>query len=455
MKSKVSFFKKIRYGIADIGLALQQSMIQFFMLFYLTDVAKINPGIAGTALLVGKLTWDIVNDPLVGYLSDRTKSRWGRRRPYMFFSAVPLALTFWLLFSLPQGLTGIVAFLAAFGAYILFDTFHTMVQMTYYAMSAELTSNYDERTSIASIRSIFSTLGYILGAAATTMVVGVLRDSAGFTEKASWSYTALAFGVVSMLVVLITSLTVRSENEDTTPPVKIPVMAGLKHCLKNKPYRIFILFSAVTSIGFALITALLSYYLIYYLDMANELGLVMLVMLGTVVLFIFPTKKVADKLGKAKTYAFGLLLASLSFIAMFFLPKGPTPLIYLIAFISGIGLAGQYVFPGSMLPDVIEIDEMETGQRREGIFFGIWAMTGKITGALAIALAGWALAWSGYVEGIAQSDATLLGIRIFFSVLPALLFIAALPMLFRYPITRESHASLVKQLETQKKGGAV
>jgi len=450
MKNKISLSKKIRYGIADIGLALQQSMIQFFMLFYLTDVAKINPGIAGTALLAGKLTWDIINDPLVGYLSDKTKSRWGRRRPYMFFSAIPLALTFWLLFSLPQGLKGFAAFIAAFGAYILFDTFHTMVQMTYYAMSAELSSNYDERTSIASVRSIFSTLGYILGAAATTIVVGVLRDSAGFTEKSAWSFTALIFGVISMLVVLVTSLTVRTEGEDRTPPVSIPVLAGLKHCLKNKPFRLFILFSAVISIGFALVTSLLSYYLIYYLDMANELGIVMLVLLGTVVLFIFPSKKVADKLGKAKTYAYGLLLAALCFIAMFFLPKGPTPLIYVIAFLAGAGLSGQYLFPGSMLPDVIEIDEMETGQRREGVYFGIWAMTGKITGALSIALAGWALAWSGYVEGIAQTDATLFGIRMFFSILPALLLIAALPMLFRYPITRESHESIVNQLKSGK-----
>ena len=452
MSNSISFWTKVRYGAADMGLALQQSAIQFFMLFYFSDVAKINPGIAGTALLVSKLSWDIVNDPLFGHLSDKTRSRWGRRRPYMMFAAIPLGLSFWLLFSLPEGLTGFVAFIAAFGAYLLFDTFHTMIQMAYYSMTAEMSTDYNERTSISSVRSFFSTIGYILGAALTTMIVGMLRDGAGFTERASWSTTALIFGIFAMIVVLFTALTVRNKPATNSAPVTMPIFKGIKHCLSNRPFRLFMLISAIVSVSFALMTTLLPYYLIYQLGMESELSFVMLVLLVTVVLFIFPVKKIADRIGKAKTYGIGLGLSSLVFIAAFFLPNEPTPLIYAVAFLAGVGLTGQYVFPASMVPDVVEYDEKMTGQRREGIFFGIWAMIGKVTGAFAIALAGWSLTWFGYQEGAAQSAETLLGIRLFFAIVPAVLFIISIPMLIKYPITKDSHCRLVEEIRSQSSG---
>src|SRR5512136_1056656 len=121
MNQTLTLGTKVRYGLADLGIALITSAMQFFLLFYYTDVAGINPALAGTALLVGKLTWDAVNDPLFGYLSDRTRSRFGRRRIYMLLGAVPLGLAAWLMFSLPQGLTGASAFFAVLLSFWLVD----------------------------------------------------------------------------------------------------------------------------------------------------------------------------------------------------------------------------------------------------------------------------------------------------------------------------------------------
>jgi len=152
MKDKLSAKTKIFYGIADLGISLLTATIQFFLLYYYTDIAMIDPAIAGTALLVGKLTWDAINDPLFGYFSDRTRSRWGRRKPYMLFGAIPFGLTVWLLFSLPPNLQGTKAFLAVLASFLLVDTTQTLVSVPYYALSAELTYDYDERTSLISIR---------------------------------------------------------------------------------------------------------------------------------------------------------------------------------------------------------------------------------------------------------------------------------------------------------------
>lgn len=184
---KLSRGLKLRYGIGDLGIAALTASLQFYMLLYYTDVVKIDPGIAGTAMLVGKLTWDMVNDVLFGYISDRTKSRWGRRRPYLMFCPIPLALSFWLLYSLPQGMSNFTAFFAIIGTFLLFDTFHTMITMAYQSMSAELTTDYNERTSLATVRMVFSVIGYISGAALTTLLTSALRNSTGISDASAWS----------------------------------------------------------------------------------------------------------------------------------------------------------------------------------------------------------------------------------------------------------------------------
>jgi GPH family glycoside/pentoside/hexuronide:cation symporter len=443
---RVSLKTKILYGVADLGIALQLSVVQFFMLFYLTDVAKISPGIAGSALLVSKLSWDMLNDPLFGYLSDRTKSRWGRRRPYMFFAAVPLGLSFWFLFSLRQGLTGAVAFFTVLGVFLLWDTFHSMICMGYYAITAEMTTDYNERTNINSIRMIFSVMGFIIGAAVTTMIVGIFRDGMGWTEKASWSAAGLIYGVIAVITVLITALTVRQKSVVGEEPSKLPIIPAIMKTLKNKPFIWLMGASSIVSTSFTLMTSMLPYFLIYQLGMEDKLPLIMLTMLGTLVIFLMPAKKLAEKIGKGPAYGAGLGLASIAMLGSFFLPKGPTPLIYVIAFFAGAGLAGQWAFPGSMVPDCVELDEKVTGERREGVYFGVWTFFGKIASALGIAMGGWSLKWFGYIEGIQQSTSSLQGIRLFFALIPTIGLIISVPLLIKYPITKKSHEALLKQL---------
>jgi GPH family glycoside/pentoside/hexuronide:cation symporter len=126
----------------------------------------------------------------------------------------------------------------------------------------------------------------------------------------------------------------------------------------------------------------------------------------------------------------------------FFLPPGPTPLIYIVAFVAGLGFSAQYVFPWSMIPDVIEVDQAVTGERHEGIYFGINSFLGKLTGALGIAASGWALKLYGYVPNVAQSEHALFGIRFFFAIVPVIAFVIALPLLIWYPINRKNHAMI-------------
>lgn len=444
MNEKLNLKTKIFYGIADLGISLLTASIQFFLLFFYTDIAGIDPGLAGTALLVGKLTWDAINDPLFGYFSDRTRSRWGRRKPYMLLGAIPFGLTIWLLFSLPRGLIGLKAFLAVLGSFLLADTAQTLVSVPYYALSAELTYDYDERTSLISIRMIFTVLGYILGAAATTAVAGFFINL-GWTRNAAYSGMGAIFGAVAVITTLVTVFGVKERPRGELKPAQMSLWPQIRHVFKNKPFVQYMIISTIVSISFTLLTSLLPYFLTYQLNMTGEIPLVMLVLLGTVAVFLVPWRYASRKLNKGPAYALGLFIASVAIVGAFFLPSGPSPLIYVIAFVAGLGFSAQYVFPWSMIPDVIEVDEVSSGERHEGIYFGVNAFLGKLTGAIGIAAAGWALDLYGYVPEAVQTTHALFGIRFFFAVVPVIAFLVALPLLIWYPLTRQKHAELIKR----------
>jgi len=451
MKSpgRLSVWTKLKFGVGDFGMSAITALLQFYMLFYYTDVVHIDPGIAGTAILVGKLTWDMVNDVLFGYLEDKTKSRWGRRRPYLIFCPIPLALSFWLLLSLPEGMSNVAAFFAIIGTFVLFDTFNTLIVTAYYAMTAELTMDYDERTSVSTYRMIFNIVGYIFGAGIATTLALMIQNMQGGTPRQAWAMVGLAFGILAAITVLIPGLFVKNKPAVNGAPTQMPPLRAIMSTLRNRPFTKYLTVSMIMSTAFTLVTTMLPYYLIYQLDMAATQSLVMVLMLGTLAVFLVPAAKVAGRIGKAKTYALGLTIACVALIASFFLPNRQSMVIYIIAFVAGAGFSSQWVCPHSMMPDVIEYDELETGERREGIYYGMNAMAGKVTGALGSAICGWGLKLSGYVEGAQQTGTALFGIRTMFAILPAFFLLICVPMLMRYPITRESHAKVVAQLQAR------
>lgn len=444
---KLRFSTKALYGVADCGVAMLNASIRFFLLFFYTDIANINPGLAGTALLVGKLAWDSINDPLFGYLSDRTRTRIGRRRPYMLAGAVPLGLAAWFLYSIPSGLSGATAFLVIFGSFVVFDTLYTLVHVAYVALMPELTYDYDERTGLAAVRMFFSAVGYIIGAASTMAVAGLFQKMLGWTEKAAFSGVGAVFGLIATAAVLTTALTIRERPSSEAKPSQLPPITSVVQTFRNRPFVQLLLAYFGSYIGFSLLTNLLPYFLTYQLDMKAQVPTVLLAMLATIAVFLFAWKRVADRINKGPAYALGLFIACLAVLATFALPYGPTPWVYLIAFVAGLGFSAQWVFPWSMLPDVIEYDQLETGERREGVYYGVFAFVNKISEALGIAISGWALGLFGYVPNVPQTDLSRLGIRLFFGPVAVAVIVLGLPLLIWYPITRASHARVRAELE--------
>jgi GPH family glycoside/pentoside/hexuronide:cation symporter len=296
---------------------------------------------------------------------------------------------------------------------------------------------------------IFSVLGYILGAALTTILVGIFEGQGMDTHQA-WSATGAFFGIVAIVMILITTLTIKETGEMVGEPSQLPALKAIGTSFKNKPFLKLMAAFILSSFSFTILTALVPYFITYQLKMPDQVSYVLLVMLVSIGIFLVPAKILSDRINKGPAYALGLGIASIAILFGYLLPHEPTPLIYVIAFVAGMGFSTQWVSPWSMLPDVIEYDELLTGERREGVFYGLWAFLSKFTGALGVAVAGWALAWFNYVPNAEQTSEALFGIRFFFCIVPAVVILFSLPILIRYPITRANHAELVKQLAERK-----
>ena len=454
LTGKLTPWIKMKYGVGDFGMAVVTAMLQFSMLFYYTDVVGVSPGLAGTAMLVGKITWDLINDTLFGYLEDKTKSRWGKRRPYLIFGALPFALSFWGVFSIPKGLGDVEYFFLIIGSFILFDTFHTLTGTAYSAMTAEITEDYNERTSLSTYRMVFSVIGYIAGAGVSGALADIFANMFNVSVHQGWSIVALVFGVLGGISMLIPGLFLKYEPAVESKPSELPPFKSIISTFKNKPFVMYVIITSIMSISFTMVTTMLNYYIAHRVQM-EELGLfVMLAMMGTLAVFLVPCGILSGKIGKAKAYALGLTIASAALVGVFLLPSGPSPKIFGLAAIAGLGFSAQWVCPHSMIPDVIEYDELMTGERREGVYYGVHATSGKITGALASAVCGWGLELGRYVEklevGQTQPESAVWAIRIMFALIPAIFLLICVPLLMKYPITRESHEEVMRQLSERR-----
>jgi GPH family glycoside/pentoside/hexuronide:cation symporter len=217
--------------------------------------------------------------------------------------------------------------------------------------------------------------------------------------------------------------------------------------LRNKAFVWLCAVYLTVNLSFAFIKILMAYYIEYQLLMQAETTLVMGLMLVCVTISLPFWQWLSRKMDKGPAYAIGMAIGALAVLMTFFLPHGSTPLIYVVSVFAGFGFAANWIFPWAMVADVGDYDRLETGQQRSGMYYGVWGLATKISEAFALAAVGWILTGFGYVANVAQSPTALLGIRLFFGLIPAVFIFVALPFLFKYPITRKSHTEVRAKLE--------
>ena len=283
---------------------------------------------------------------------------------------------------------------------------------------------------------------YLVGAALTPVLVGLFA-----TKRAGYGAVGIIYGAVAAAALLICAAGIRERKQTSESRAEAPPVKTFLQTLKNRPFLRLVGAYLVLNLAFALIKTLMAYFLTYQLNMEAQLPLVMGLLLICVVIAIYPWKMISERWNKGPAYALGMGIGGLAVAATFLLPHQPTPWIYAIAVLAGFGFAANWVFPWSMVPDVVDVDRLATGEQRSGMYYGVWGLGTKASEALAIASTGWILALFHYVPNVAQTSQTLLGIRLFFGLIPALAIVLALPLLIWYPITRKTHNEVLAKLE--------
>ncbi len=441
---RLSLRTKLLFSTGDLSTSIPLAILMFFQLYFLTDVAGLRPDYAGWAVGLSRL-WDAVNDPLFGLLSDRIRTRWGRRRVLLLFGAVPLGASFMLMWIVPALSQVWLAIYYAM-TFILFDTAFTIVHVGYNALTPEMTADYDERSSLNGYRMVFSIAG-TLGAIILATVLGWSISDA----KLLYLILGIGLGIISIIPPLVVFRITRERAAESLPK-PLPLSQALRQTLGNQPFRMVMGLYLLSWTTASILAAVLVYFANYYLKVPDQANYFVLVAQGAAILFIPLVVKISHRLDKRRAFILGSLSWLVVMLVISAIRHDQLWLAYLLAALAGFGIATAYVVPWSMVPDVVEYDEVRSGQRREGSYYAFASFFQKLATALALWGMGQALALTGYITPDPagplplQPAAAVDAIRVFIGPIPAVLLILAVLFAWKYPITRQSHQATLQAL---------
>ena len=389
---------KLGYGVGDLGGNLFFTIMGFWLLNFVTDTLGLAASLAGLALLVGRV-WDAVTDPLMGSLSDRTVSRWGRRRPYLLFGApaVVVGMTLVFLDVGGRGWSDGALFAWVVFAVCVVNTAYTVVYVPYGALTPELARDFQERTNLTGYRMAWAIVGTLLGAGAFTIVA----DGAGY------AVAGLAFGIITAGVVLITFASVR---ERPVAPQRVPVgnvFASYRAALRVRPFRLALVPWTLFMTGIVVATSAVPFYFEHLYGRPELARFASLVLLLAAFASIPMWVWLSRRLGKRTAYNAGMVIFGAALLVAYLVAHRDVATLFVVMAVAGVGLATNYVMPWSIIPDVIDYDELENGQRREGVFYGMWTFLQKLGLGVAGLVSGAVLQWTGYVPDVLQTPLAL------------------------------------------------
>jgi sugar (glycoside-pentoside-hexuronide) transporter len=432
---------KLSYGIGDISNNIFIVTTGMYLLFFMTNVVGIAPALAGMMLLFPKL-WDVVSDPIMGAISDVTRSRFGRRRPYLLYGAIPFGIAFFVLFIAPGYRTEFANALQISLLFALGCTAFTVVNVPYASMVPEMSDDYNERISITSFRMFFASIGALLAGALALPLV-----QAGGGGVGGFRFMGFVFGVG--IVIFCLACFFGTKRAPSLPPKKEmpPMKEQVKIAAKNYPFVMLMTSYFLQALAIGVMMAGFVYYVKYAMDLPETaMNTAFPIFLVTGILFIPVWLQIGRRLGKIKSYYIGLALFTIMMGSLFFTSSSLLWLFYVQVFLAGIGFSSFQLFPFSMLPDTIEYDQMQSGLRREGVFSGMWSAGQKIAYSVGPPIVGFALALSGFVLEGPQPESLNIGVRVIFCLFPAAMILLSFLPFSKYTLTEEEFERVKVQI---------
>ena len=442
MKKRDGLLAKLAYGCGDI-YGGGSFLIGVLILVFLTDVEGLSGTLAGIIIFIGK-AWDAITDPFMGILSDRTRSRYGRRRIYFLYGSIPVLIS-WIMLWYSFGISGTVGkFIYYTFAYIFFSMAFTIVMIPYNAILAEMTTDYNKRSSFTGVRLGFSAAAAIICAVVPAMITGAFADL-----KKGYLAMAIVFGIIFaaswFFVYLGTWENTKSSNEEGFS------WKDWLSVFKNKSFRYYIRIFVASQMAIDITMALAVYFLNVSIRKEHLFIPTMAAILGVQLVFIGVFSVLAQKFNKKIPALIGAIIwIAASLIIMWFSPQTPNMLIIAVCALIGIGAAGCNFVSWSILPDISDVDELMTGKRREGLYSGVSTFLRKMAGGLAVGGIGPLLDVFKYSEQAVKlgeiDPLTDIGIKLMFCIIPILFLLFMLFSLRGYKLSKKEYGLLHKLL---------
>jgi glycoside/pentoside/hexuronide:cation symporter, GPH family len=448
-RAGLKFTEKLGYGLGDTASHFVWDTVGFWLLFFYTDVYKIPAATAGTIMLIARF-WDMGIDPVIGIISDRTQTRWGKFRPYILFGAIPYAVLAILTFTTPNfGEMGKIIYACA--TYVLLMTAYAAVNLPYSSLAAVMTDDTYERNGLNTYRFICAFSGQLV---VTGLLLTLAKFFGGGDKAQGFQYTLVLFGFLSLVFWFITFKT----SKERVQPLKSlegSIKGDLKGLFKNRPWIILAIVGIVSFVMFAMQNAAIVYYFKYYVG--NEDSVQSFNVIGTVALIValsivaLPiSKPLLRRFGNKNVFIASSLISGVFFILLYLPGEKNIIAIYTLNILAKMTYAPAVPLLWTMIADSADYSEWKTGRRATGLYFSAATFAQKAGWGIGAGVAGWLLAVFNFIPNAVQTERALTGIKLLISVIPGILYMSCALFMIFYNIDSKTADLMKKDLDLRR-----
>ena len=430
------------YGICDYAICLYWSGIGLYLLYFYTDVVGISPILAGWIYALG-IGWDAITDPFMGYLAERTKTKMGSYRPFIYYGSIPLALSFVLLFWVPP-FEGTVLFLFLILVNLIHRSCFTIVSVPYSSLTARITNDSNERTKLTTARMISASFGTL---SMSALAFPLIAYFGGADEAFGFLWLAIISGLIAIALLSVTVYSVR-EKVDEIVTSNLPNFVSITKTVATN-YPFWIVFGCILILGSTgvMFNKNLIYFVKYGLELHEYQGLILGVSSGASFLSLPFWAYLALKIGKRETWLISMTIAFIGLLLFFYYPIASLNELLILLALIGVGNGAGGVLFWSMLPDTVEYGEWKSGIRTESSLYGFMTFAQKSSIAVAALILGFLLSGIGFEPNQIQSEETISGMKFMMSWIPICGIIISLVLMYFYPISTKFHGELLQRIK--------
>jgi len=426
----VNKLKKICYSFGAIGTALSYQAFSTYIIFFYVDTLRLRANLAAIAMLIYGL-WNAVNDPLAGFISDSTRTKLGRRIPYILYGLIPFGIIYYFIWSPPAAIIDRGGLFWYFLIFIcLFDTLYTVVVLNWASLFPEMYRNLSERAQVNSYRQTFGMLGLVIGIALPPLIY----------PSIGWAGMGAIFGAIIIIAYMV-ALLGSKENKKYMRTQPLPPIKAIKSTFSNLAFVAFVTSNLFIQYAFTLVLAIIPFYAKYVLEASPaQTSLILLSTFLIAIPMMFVWRRLSAKYGAKHCYMASIAVFLLMLIPFFFISDNIWAII--VAGLLGTGLSGIILLSDVLISDVIDYDETKTGRRREGIYFGVNAFVCRFAIAMEAMSIGMIFTRAGYNPIIfTQSGNFITGLKVLIAGLPVLALCAAFIIMIYYPLGNNLNSS--------------